>query len=217
MHERALPLISSAVPRCPWWHASIKDLIGRPLAALALIALSPLFLVLAVLVLISSGRPVFHRRRVVGQGGDTFDALKFRTMVANADQILANDEQLRSAFSVQHKLVEDPRVTRVGRFLRKYSLDELPQLINIVRGEMWLVGPRMISPDELAKYGRSAPKLVSVKPGITGLWQVSGRQETSYERRVELDMQYIDRWSVAGDLRIVLRTFGVVLSGRGAH
>ena len=217
MHERALPLIPSAVPRCPWWHASIKDAIGRPLAALALIALSPLFLVLAVLVLISSGRPVFHRRRVVGQGGDTFDALKFRTMVANADQILANDEQLRSAFSVQHKLVEDPRVTRVGRFLRKYSLDELPQLINIVRGEMWLVGPRMISPDELAKYGRSAPKLVSVKPGITGLWQVSGRQETSYERCVELDMQYIDSWSVAGDLRIVLRTFGVVLSGRGAH
>ena len=217
MHERALPLISSVVPRCPWWHASIKDAIGRPLAALALVALSPLFLVLAVLVVFSSGRPVFHRRRVVGQGGETFDALKFRTMVANADQILANDPQLRSAFDVQHKLVEDPRVTWVGRFLRKYSLDELPQLINIVRGEMWLVGPRMISPDELAKYGRWAPKLVSVKPGITGLWQVSGRQETSYERRVELDMQYIDSWSVAGDLRIVLRTFGVVLSGRGAH
>jgi lipopolysaccharide/colanic/teichoic acid biosynthesis glycosyltransferase len=217
MHERALPLISASVPRCPWWHASIKDVVGRPLAALALIAISPLFLVLAVLVLISSGRPIFHRRRVIGQGGEPFDALKFRTMVANADQILANDPQLRAAFEAQQKLVDDPRITRVGRFLRKYSLDELPQLINIVRGEMWLVGPRMVAPHELDKYGHRAAKLVSVKPGITGLWQVSGRQQTSYERRVELDMQYIDSWSVAGDVRIVLRTFSVVLSGKGAH
>jgi lipopolysaccharide/colanic/teichoic acid biosynthesis glycosyltransferase len=217
MHDYALPLTLQPVQRCSRRQAVIKDAIGRPLAALALVIASPLFLGLAIVVLITSGRPIFHRRRVVGQGGETFDALKFRTMVANADQILANDQKLRSAFEVQHKLVGDPRVTRAGRFLRKYSLDELPQLINIVRGEMWLVGPRMIAPDELTKYGHRAPKLVSVKPGITGLWQVSGRQDTTYERRVELDMHYIDTWSVAGDFRIILRTFGVVFSGRGAH
>ena len=218
MHERALPLISSAVPRCPWWHASIKDLIGRPLAALALIALSPLFLVLAVLVLISSGRPVFHRRRVVGQGGDTFDALKFRTMVANADQILANDEQLRSAFSVQHKLVEDPRVTRVGRFLRKYSLDEFPQLINVLRGQMSLVGPRPLPVDEVLRFDELAHRRrLSVKPGLTCLWQVSGRNEVKdFRDWVRLDLEYIDNWSIWLDLKILLRTIPVVLLGTGA-
>jgi lipopolysaccharide/colanic/teichoic acid biosynthesis glycosyltransferase len=217
MHERALTLVSEPVMRCPWRQALVKDVVGRPLAAAALILGGPLLIGIAGLVLVTSGRPILHRRRVVGQGGTAFDALKFRTMVTDAAQILARDPALRSAFEAKHKLEDDPRITRVGRFLRKYSLDELPQFINIVRGEMWLVGPRMISPEELAKYGRQATKLVSVKPGITGLWQVSGRQQTTYERRVELDMQYIDSWSVATDVRILLRTFGVVLSGRGAH
>ena len=218
MHDgAALPLVAEPIARCSWRQALIKDLVGRLLAAAALIAVSPIFVVVGTMLLVTTGRPIFHRRRVVGQGGGTFDALKFRTMVNDADQILARDARLRSVFEVRHKLEDDPRITPVGRFLRKYSVDELPQLINIVRGEMWLIGPRMIAPDEIPKYGRLASKLVSVKPGITGLWQVSGRQQTTYERRVELDMQYIDEWSVAADVRILLRTFGVVLSGRGAH
>jgi lipopolysaccharide/colanic/teichoic acid biosynthesis glycosyltransferase len=217
MHGEIAVKLPGVVQRCSWQQELVKDVIGRPLAILVLIAISPIFVTLCVLVLISSGRPIFHRRRVVAQGGATFDALKFRTMVANADDILARDDRMRQAFEERHKLAADPRVTGVGRFLRKYSLDELPQLINIVRGEMWLVGPRMISPPELSKYGPHAPKLLSVKPGITGLWQVSGRQQTTYDRRVELDMQYIDNWSITTDLRIILRTVGVVLSAKGAH
>lgn len=217
MHDTATLDLARPLPRCSWHQAFIKDLVGRPLALLALLAASPLLLVIALLVLVSSGRPVLHRRRVVGQGGVVFDALKFRTMVADADRVLDADPALRAAFTINHKLPGDPRVTRVGRVLRRYSLDELPQLANVVRGEMWMVGPRMISPEELVKYGSRAPKLVSVKPGMTGLWQVSGRQETGYDRRVELDMHYIDNWSVMVDARILLRTFAVVLSTRGAH
>jgi lipopolysaccharide/colanic/teichoic acid biosynthesis glycosyltransferase len=208
---------SQPIPRCSWKQAVVKDLIGRPLAALLLVAVSPLLIVLAALVKLTSRGPVFHRRRVVGQYGRTFEALKFRTMVPDADARLQRDPALRAAFGVNHKLTDDPRVTRVGKWIRKTSLDELPQLINVVCGDMWLVGPRMISPEELAKYGGHASKLVSVKPGITGLWQVSGRQDVSYQRRVELDMFYIDHWSIAMDAGIVLKTVWVVISMRGAH
>ena len=169
MHGGMAVRLPGVTQRCSWQQELVKDVIGRPLAVVVLVALSPVLAVLCGLVLLSSGRPIFHRRRVVGQGGTTFDALKFRTMVADADDILARDDRMRRAFEERHKLTADPRITRVGRVLRKYSLDELPQLINIVRGEMWLVGPRMISPPELSKYGPHAAKLVSVKPNITGL------------------------------------------------
>lgn len=205
------------VPRCDRHRAFVKDLVGRPLALAALVVLSPLLLLVALLVKVSSPGPVIYRRRVVGQYGKLFDAFKFRTMVVDADAWLERSSELQARFCVNHKLPDDPRVTPLGRLLRRYSLDELPQLVNVVRGEMWLVGPRMISPDELEKYGPFAPKLLSVKPGLTGLWQVSGRQTTSYAERVRLDMEYIDNWSVATDLRILLRTLGVVIRATGAY
>jgi lipopolysaccharide/colanic/teichoic acid biosynthesis glycosyltransferase len=196
--------------------ALVNDLVGRPLALAGLLVLLPVLLIVAVLVRLSGPGPIIHRRRVVGQYGRTFDAFKFRTMVVDADLWLEQDPDLRAQFLVTHKLHEDPRVTPIGRFLRKYSLDELPQLANVVRGDMWLVGPRMITPEELEKYDRHAGKLLTVKPGITGLWQVSGRQTTSYQRRVELDMHYIDHWSIRTDLGIMWRTIGVVFRGTGA-
>ena len=197
--------------------ARLKDFIDPVIAAFALLVLLPLFVVLAVAVRLSSPGPVLHRRRVLGLGGQEFDALKFRTMVADADAILERDAALRQAFQAKQKLTNDPRTTAVGRFLRKYSLDELPQLVNVLRGQMWLIGPRMIAPDEVGRYGSLVSRLVTVKPGMTGLWQVSGRQNTTYERRVELDMQYIDSWSLLLDLTILCRTVSVVVTGHGGY
>jgi lipopolysaccharide/colanic/teichoic acid biosynthesis glycosyltransferase len=217
MNGDAVLEFGQPAPRCSWRQAVIKDWGERPLAAVLFILALPLLAAVALLVRMTSAGPVLHRRRVVGQYGDTFDALKFRTMVADADAVLARDPQMRKTFEINHKLERDPRITPVGRWLRKSSLDELPQLLNVVRGDMWLIGPRMICPAELEKYGRHRQKLLSVKPGLTGLWQVSGRQNVSYDRRVELDMQYIDNWSFFTDVRILLKTVRVVLSMRGAH
>jgi len=193
-----------------------KRAIDLPIALLAILALMPVLLVIALAILVTSGRPIIYRRRIAGQHGREFDAFKFRTMVNGADEVLARDTELRNAFQVNFKLPQDPRVTGLGRLLRRYSLDELPQLVNVVHGQMSLVGPRMISPEELDKYGEQRDKLLSVKPGMTGLWQVSGRQTTSYARRVELDMHYIDHNSIALDLSILARTLLVVVKAQGA-
>jgi lipopolysaccharide/colanic/teichoic acid biosynthesis glycosyltransferase len=209
-HEPDFPLVAR-------WDARLKNVVGPVVAGCGLILLSPVFLVIAIAVKLSSPGPVFHYRRVVGQHGRTFDALKFRTMVVGADDVLAQNPELRQAYLVKQKLADDPRTTPVGRFLRRYSLDELPQLINVIRGQMWLIGPRMISPEELQRYGRHASRLLLIKPGMTGLWQVSGRQNTTYERRVELDMQYLDKWTPWLDLTILFRTLSVVMTGRGAY
>ena len=209
--------VDIAVPRCTRRTALWKDVLDRPAAALGILVLMPLFAVLAALVKLSGPGPVLHRRRVLGQGGREFDAFKFRTMVVDADAILAADATLQSAFAVNHKLHDDPRITTVGRFLRRYSLDELPQLFNVLVGDMWLIGPRMITAPELEKYGDRGPKLLSMKPGLSGLWQVSGRQNTSYERRVELDMHYIDHWSPGVDLGILFRTIKTVVRAEGAY
>jgi lipopolysaccharide/colanic/teichoic acid biosynthesis glycosyltransferase len=217
MHPEVVWGFGQPIPRCSWKRAAIKDLVGRPIAAVLLVLALPLLAVIALLVKLTSRGPVLHRRRVVSQYGGTFEALKFRTMVADADDVLSRDPALRAAFEINHKLEHDPRVTRIGKWLRKSSLDEIPQLLNVVRGEMWLVGPRMIAPEELDKYGSQASKLVSIKPGITGLWQVSGRQQLSYKQRIELDMFYIDNWRIAMDARILLKTVWVVCSMRGAH
>jgi lipopolysaccharide/colanic/teichoic acid biosynthesis glycosyltransferase len=203
--------------RCSRVTTYTKNLVERPLAFVFIVVLLPLFLLCGIAVWRSSPGPIFHRRRVVGQGGVEFDAFKFRTMVANADDLLARDPQLRHAFAVNHKLVHDPRVTTIGRFLRRYSLDELPQLWNVVRGEMWLIGPRMVTAEELVRYGDGVETLLSMKPGMTGLWQVSGRQTTTYERRVELDLQYVREWHFGTDLEILARTVAEVLRARGAH
>lgn len=207
----------AASPLVDRWDAKLKDVVGPILAGLALVALSPVFLLIAVGVKLSSPGPVFHHRRVLGQHGRPFDALKFRTMVVDADDRLKRDAVLQQAFQVKQKLADDPRTTALGRILRRYSLDELPQLVNVARGQMWLIGPRMISPEELVRYGRHGSRLLSVKPGMTGLWQVSGRQTTTYERRIELDMQYLSEWTLWLDLKILFRTCSVVITGRGAY
>ena len=181
---------------------------------------SPLFLIIAVRMGLERG-PILFRHRRVGQGGRSFDCLKFRTMVPNAEQtlrdLLEKDPQARAEWLRDHKLRNDPRVTRLGRFLRKTSLDELPQLWNVLRGEMSLVGPRPIVKDEMLRYGRYLPSYLAAKPGITGLWQVTGRNDTDYRRRIVLDTYYVRKQTFVMDLKILLKTVKVVLWGRGAY
>jgi len=199
------------------YQAAAKRATDVMASILALAVLSPVFVAIAVLTKLDSSGPVFYRRRAVGLNGGHFDALKFRTMIVGADEFLRRHPQLWADYQENIKLRNDPRVTRVGRRLRRLSLDELPQLVNVLRGDMSLVGPRIVAPDELAKYGECAAKRLTVRPGITGLWQVSGRQDVSYETRVRLDMEYIDNWSLWLDLKILLRTVPVVLCMRGAY
>lgn len=188
-----------------------------------LVLLFPVFVILTILVRLSSAGPILHRRRVLSYqsytGGvpEGFDAFKFRTMIVNADTFLSQNPELMSEFQKDFKLRDDPRVTKIGHKLRRASLDELPQLFNVLRGQMTLVGPRMISPPELEMYGEYAQKLLSVKPGLTGLWQVSGRQNVSYAERVKLDMYYIDHRSLTLDIQILLKTVVSVLKRQGAY
>ena len=196
------------------WVKAVGD---RVAAAAALVVLAPLLIAVALLIRVTSPGPVLYRRHVLGLHGVAFDAFKFRTMVVNADALLRAQPELWGAFATNSKIRNDPRVTAVGGGLRKLSLDELPQLFNVVRGQMSLVGPRMIAPDEADKYGAALDKRLSVKPGMTGLWQVQGRQETEYAQRIELDLQYIDQWSLWLDLVILVKTIPAVLSMKGAY
>ncbi len=178
--------------------------------------LGPLMMFIALALLLDQGMPLIYRRRVVGCNGE-FDAYKFRSMRKDADRVLQLDSQMRLAFEENFKLKSDPRITRLGSFLRKYSLDELPQLFNVLFGEMSLVGPRMITEPELEKYGDGKNLLLSVKPGLTGYWQVYGRQEVSYAQRVQMDIDYIAGWRFGWDLKILLLTPYRVIRGRGAY
>lgn len=185
-------------------------------AALLLVMLSPVIAVLGLLIKLQDGGPVFHRRRVVGPGG-AFDAFKLRSMRVDADQMLERNPELRREFEISFKLKQDPRVTRLGAIIRKTSLDELPQLWNVLRGQMSLVGPRMITPAELEKFGDAAWIFNSVKPGLTGYWQIQGRQEVSYQERVAMDLYYVRNWSLALDVAILLKTPLRVVRGAGAY
>ena len=185
-------------------------------AAAGLIFLSPLLLVIAALVKLHDGGPALYRRRVVGPRG-AFDAFKLRSMRVDADAVLEQSADLRRSFERSYKLKEDPRVTPLGRWMRRFSLDELPQLFNVLVGQMSLVGPRMITAPELEKYGEYQDLLLTVKPGLTGYWQVHGRQEVSYEERVCMDVEYISSWKLAKDLHILWLTPLRVLRGRGAY
>ena len=194
------------------------DIIG---AGVGLVLLAPFFLIVALMVR-ADGGPAFFAHQRVGRGGKLFGCLKFRSMVidsqARLEALLANDPAARAEWEATRKLKNDQRITRIGRFLRSTSLDELPQLINVLRGEMSLVGPRPVQEAEIDRYyGASAAHYMAVRPGITGLWQVSGRSETSYESRVALDVSYVSRPSLLADLSILLRTPVAVLSRRGAH
>lgn len=195
----------------------LKDVMDYGLTTLGVIVISPVLIALAVIVKLDSPGPIVHRRRVMGKGGTQFDAFKFRTMVVNGDEILTKHPELKAQLERDHKLSFDPRITRCGQWMRKLSLDELPQLFNVLLGQMSLVGPRMISPKELTRYGDHADELLTVKPGITGLWQISGRSDLAAGERVRLDMQFIRTRTTWGDFKLLLKTIPAVLKGRGAY
>jgi len=184
---------------------------------------APVFLLLAVLVKISSPGPVFYVQRRVGRGYRHFGCIKFRTMRPDADRVLArvlaDSPEMKAEFERDFKLREDPRITPIGRFLRRSSLDELPQFLNVLRGEMSVVGPRPIVDKEIDRYGPYMDEVLAVRPGLTGLWQVSGRNNLSYAKRVRLDVAYARGRSFLLDFAIILRTFGVLLlpMDRGAY
>jgi Undecaprenyl-phosphate galactose phosphotransferase WbaP len=185
------------------------------------IIILPLLLLFALLVKISSPGPVLYGHTRLGLKGRHFKAYKFRSMVVDANEqlelMLESDPSVREEWEASHKLKNDPRVTTVGRFLRRTSFDEFPQLINILKGEMSRVGPRPVVDDEIKKYGEDFDRIFSVKPGLTGLWQVSGRSDTDYAERVAFDTYYLESWSVWLDLWILYKTFGVVIRGKGAY
>jgi Undecaprenyl-phosphate galactose phosphotransferase WbaP len=202
----------------------IREALKRVLdiAGAAVLGFVFLPLILAVVILLRrEGGTVIFRHRRVGRDGKAFDCLKFRSMVPDADRVLREllekHPELRAEWAQDHKLRHDPRVTAVGRFLRRTSLDELPQLWNVLRGEMSLVGPRPVVREELLRYGRCAAIYLSARPGVTGLWQVKGRTNTDYRRRVALDVYYVRRHNVFLDLYILAKTTHVVLGGSGAY
>jgi exopolysaccharide production protein ExoY len=194
------------------------DFVG---AGCALVLLAPLLLAIAVLIHLSSGGPVLIRHQRVGRGGRRFGCLKFRSMVTNGDEVLrehlAQNRNALEEWTASRKLVDDPRVTRLGRVLRKTSLDELPQLCNILAGEMSFVGPRPIVMEEVHKYGAAFADYTRARPGLTGRWQVSGRNDTCYSQRVALDQDYVTNWSFSGDVRILLLTIPAVIKARGVY
>jgi len=199
----------------PSYHI-LKRCIDIIVAILGIIMLFPLFLLVAFYIKLEDGGPILHFREIVGFNGRHFHALKFRTMIIDADTYLQNRPDLLKKFQKNMKLEWDPRITNVGRVLRKMSIDELPQLFNVLVGQMSLVGPRMIHPSELSRYGMYAEKRLSVKPGITGLWQISGRQHVSYKERIMLDMRYIDKRSTSLDILILIKTLKVFIVHTGA-
>jgi Undecaprenyl-phosphate galactose phosphotransferase WbaP len=197
----------------------IKRLTDILAAIFGLVIASWLFVILWILVRLTSPGPGFFAHERLGLNGRKIKIYKFRTMVKDADkrlEVLLQDEIFRKEWEVGFKLAKDPRATSLGRFLRKTSLDEIPQLFNVLRGDISLVGPRPIVPQELEKYGEQAKLILRVKPGLTGLWQVSGRNEVSYKERIRLDLHYIHNWSLRLDLQIILQTVLVVLGRKGA-
>ena len=206
-----------------YFYKIIKTIFDLIFSSIILTVGLPIFLIIASLIKLSSRGPIFYFQERIGKNKKTFNCIKFRTMHPEAEDILenliTNNEKLRKEFEETHKLKNDPRITNIGKFLRKTSLDEIPQFLNVIKMEMSIIGPRPIVKNEIQKYGESYNKVISLKPGITGLWQVSGRNNLSYKRRVILDCLYIDNMSPLLDLRIIIRTFGVIFfpNDRGAY
>jgi len=207
-----------------WAPAGAAAVLKRFVDVIGAVVLGLVFLPLIVVIffmLRKGGGPVIYVHRRVGRGGRMFPCLKFRTMVPNADhvlrELLESSPELQAEWVQDHKLRHDPRVTRLGRFLRRTSLDELPQLVNVLRGEMSLVGPRPVVREELLRYGKNVGTYLAARPGITGLWQVTGRNDTDYRRRVVLDTYYVRNQNLFLDLYILAKTTGVVLGGNGAY
>ena len=195
----------------------LKSIFDRVVGCLLLLGVSPILLVTAVLVKLTSRGPVLFRQTRVGRGGVEFQMLKFRTMVADAEARKAELHALNQGNGILFKMRDDPRITKVGKYLRRFSIDELPQLVNVLRGDMSLVGPRPPLPAEVAQYAIDDARRMLVKPGLTGLWQVSGRSDLTWEESMRLDLRYADNWSIALDLLILWKTARAVLGSDGAY
>ncbi|MGW4021344.1 sugar transferase [Streptomyces sp. NPDC005009] len=212
-----IPLLRVSMPAFTGGRRVIKGVVDRLGAAVLLLLFAPLMVGVALLVLTTSRGGAFYRQRRVGKDGREFTILKFRTMVAGADRARAELADLNEGAGPLFKLHRDPRVTRVGAVLRRYSIDELPQLFNVLTGSMSLVGPRPPLPEESAAYGPDIRRRLLVKPGLTGLWQISGRSDLSWEEAVRLDLRYVEDWSLALDTVILWKTLRAVLYGQGAY
>ncbi len=196
---------------------ALKSMFDKISALAALILLAPLFAVITLAIRITDRGPVFFRQTRVGKDGDTFSVWKFRTMVVDAEQAKAELAAHNEADGALFKIRKDPRVTKTGGWLRRWSLDELPQLFNVLVGHMSLVGPRPALPAEAAKYGDHMRRRLAVKPGLTGLWQVNGRSDLPWDEAVRLDLRYVENWSFALDLQILWKTWSAVIRGSGAY
>jgi exopolysaccharide biosynthesis polyprenyl glycosylphosphotransferase len=212
-----MPLLRVTAPMFTGGRRLVKEIVDRLASALLLTLLSPLLLVIAAAIKINDRGPVVYRQRRVGRDGDTFTMFKFRTMVTDADKARKNLEASNEAAGPLFKMRKDPRITRVGALLRRYSLDELPQLFNVLAGKMSLVGPRPPLPEETKTYAADARRRLLVKPGLTGLWQVSGRSDLSWNESIKLDLRYVEDWSLALDMVILWKTVRAVVIGQGAY
>lgn len=203
------------------WNLFIKRFIDLFLCIIAAVIVIPFSIIIGIIIKITSPGPIFYGHKRVGKNGKEIKCWKFRSMCNNSqeilEKILKEDPVRRAEWEKDRKFVDDPRVTKFGKFLRKTSLDELPQLWNIFIGEMSFVGPRPVTKDELEKYGENAEFILSVKPGLSGMWQISGRSDTGYEERITLDTYYIQNWSVWLDIWIIIKTVWVVINGKGAY
>jgi len=211
-----LPLIHVHTPRIEGVQALLKRSLDLVVSTLGLIILSPLLLVVALIVK-KDGGPIFFLQERVGYRGTSFPMIKFRSMVTNAEELKKELIAQNEGNGVLFKMADDPRITTIGKFIRKYSIDELPQLWNVFLGDMSLVGPRPPLPSEVAQYEEDAYRRLLVKPGVTGLWQVSGRSNLSWEESIRLDLYYVENWSVIGDLVILFRTVRAVFAKDGAY
>ncbi|SHE83616.1 sugar transferase [Clostridium fallax] len=195
----------------------IKRLLDIICSLVGLIVLIPIFLIIAIAIKLDSKGPIFFKQKRLGLRGKNINIYKFRTMVINAEEMINNfSEEQKKEYEENFKLKNDPRITKIGKFLRNTSLDELPQLLNILKGDINIVGPRPIVNDELHLYGSYAKKFLSIKPGITGYWQTNGRSSTSYEDRVKMDMYYIDNRNLLLDIKIIFKTVGVLFGDKNA-
>ncbi|WP_286800288.1 sugar transferase [Oceanicaulis sp. UBA2681] len=204
----------------PWFQRASKRVLDISLALAGLIILSPVLITVAALVRLQDKGPSIFTHTRIGQNGKPFKCYKFRSMVMDAperlERVLATDPEASAEWARAQKLRKDPRITKFGGFLRRSSLDELPQLLNILRGEMSIVGPRPIVMDEVRRYGSQFEAYKAVRPGVTGLWQVSGRNDLSYDERVEMDARYAREWTMLGDIWIIIKTIPAVILSRGA-
>ena len=196
----------------------IKRILNLLCSFVGVIVLSPFFLIISLLIKVTSKGPVFFVHERVGLNGKKFKLIKFRTMVNNAEEMIASfSPEQKKEWEENYKLKDDPRITKIGKFLRRTSLDELPQLINILKGDMSIVGPRPVVDEELNWYGDKKDKLLSVEPGLTGWWAVNGRSNVPYPERCDLELYYVDHISFALDVKIILKTLGAIIKKDGAR